>query len=147
MLTLKGLTKRYATGDLALDSVDLAVPAGQVLALIGPSGAGKSTLIRCVNRLVEPTSGSIHLDGDDITRVRGNRLRQVQVALFGAACGHAVGLCVGRVYAAAREHVGTGRETGRHGAAGHQHFDALWPVAQQQHGGGGAQGRRFTLGV
>lgn len=78
MLTLKGLTKRYATGDLALDSVDLVVPAGQVLALIGPSGAGKSTLIRCVNRLVEPTSGSIHLDGGDITRVRGNRLRQAR---------------------------------------------------------------------
>ena len=78
MLALKGLTKRYATGDLALDSVDLVVPAGQVLALIGPSGAGKSTLIRCVNRLVEPTSGSIHLDGEDITRVRGNRLRQAR---------------------------------------------------------------------
>jgi phosphonate transport system ATP-binding protein len=74
MLTLKGLTKRYATGDLALDSVDLVVPAGQVLALIGPSGAGKSTLIRCVNRLVEPTSGSIHLDGGDITRAEGDRL-------------------------------------------------------------------------
>src|SRR3989338_3800705 len=68
MLDLKGLTKRYATGDLALDNVDLTVPAGQVLALIGPSGAGKSTLIRCVNRLVEPTSGTIKLDGDDITK-------------------------------------------------------------------------------
>ena len=78
MLDLKGLTKRYATGDLALDNVDLTVPAGQVLALIGPSGAGKSTLIRCVNRLVEPTSGTIKLDGDDITKVRGNRLRQAR---------------------------------------------------------------------
>ncbi|MDP1931449.1 MAG: phosphonate ABC transporter ATP-binding protein [Gammaproteobacteria bacterium] len=78
MLELKGLAKRYATGDLALDNVDLIVPAGQVLALIGPSGAGKSTLIRCVNRLVEPTSGTIKLDGDDITKVRGNRLRQAR---------------------------------------------------------------------
>ncbi|MEX0617926.1 MAG: phosphonate ABC transporter ATP-binding protein [Pseudohongiellaceae bacterium] len=75
MLTLRGLTKRYATGDLALDTVDLAVPAGQVMALIGPSGAGKSTLIRCVNRLVEPTAGSMELDGQDITRLRGRRLR------------------------------------------------------------------------
>jgi len=67
MLHIEGLTKRYATGDLALDQVTLNVPKGQVMALIGPSGAGKSTLIRCVNRLVEPSSGRILLDGEDIT--------------------------------------------------------------------------------
>jgi phosphonate transport system ATP-binding protein len=78
MLKLKGLTKRYATGDLALKDIDLEVPAGQVLALIGPSGAGKSTLIRCVNRLVEPTSGTIELDSKDITRASGSRLRQAR---------------------------------------------------------------------
>jgi phosphonate transport system ATP-binding protein len=78
MLTIAALTKRYDTGDLALDNVTLTVPAGQVLALIGPSGAGKSTLIRCVNRLVEPTSGSIQLDGKDITRVRGKALREAR---------------------------------------------------------------------
>lgn len=75
MLELRSLSKRYATGDLALDSVDLKVPAGQVLALIGPSGAGKSTLIRCINRLVEPTSGSVTLDGEALTPLRGKRLR------------------------------------------------------------------------
>ena len=78
MLKLKGLTKRYATGDLALNNIDLEVPAGQVLALIGPSGAGKSTLIRCVNRLVEPTAGTIELDNKDIGRARGGRLRQAR---------------------------------------------------------------------
>ena len=78
MLTITALTKRYDTGDLALDNVTLTVPAGQVMALIGPSGAGKSTLIRCVNRLVEPTSGSIQLDGHDITRVRGKGLREAR---------------------------------------------------------------------
>ena len=62
MLKLSALTKRYDTGDLALNQVDLEIPDAQVLALIGPSGAGKSTLIRCVNRLVEPTSGSATLN-------------------------------------------------------------------------------------
>ncbi|MEX1197986.1 MAG: phosphonate ABC transporter ATP-binding protein [Pseudohongiellaceae bacterium] len=78
MLTLEGLTKRYATGDLALKDISLTVPAGQVMALIGPSGAGKSTLIRCVNRLVEPTSGTVSLDGRDITRMRGAALRRAR---------------------------------------------------------------------
>ncbi len=58
MLRIKGLTKRYRTGDIALKGIDLDVPDGQVMALIGPSGAGKSTIIRCINRLVEPTAGS-----------------------------------------------------------------------------------------
>ncbi|MCC7282732.1 MAG: phosphonate ABC transporter ATP-binding protein [Acetobacteraceae bacterium] len=67
MLELRDLSKRYRTGDLALDAVSLAVPGGQVMALIGPSGAGKSTLIRCVNRLVEPTAGKVLLSGEEIT--------------------------------------------------------------------------------
>lgn len=75
MLELKGLTKRYPTGDLALNNVDLSVPAGQVLALIGPSGAGKSTLIRCINRLVEPSSGTVTLDGQDLSSLRGKKLK------------------------------------------------------------------------
>ena len=76
LLQLKGLTKRYPTGDVALVSIDLSVPRGQVMALIGPSGAGKSTLIRCVNRLVEPTSGTVLLDGAELTRLGINQLRR-----------------------------------------------------------------------
>lgn len=67
MLRIEHLTKRYATGDLALEDVSLTVPSGQVMGLIGPSGAGKSTLIRCVNRLVEPTSGRVMLGETDVT--------------------------------------------------------------------------------
>ncbi|MEC8859053.1 MAG: phosphonate ABC transporter ATP-binding protein [Pseudomonadota bacterium] len=78
MLTLTGVSKRYQTGELALSDIDLTIPAGQVIALIGPSGAGKSTLIRCVNRLIEPTDGKVQLDGEDITRVRGAKLRQAR---------------------------------------------------------------------
>jgi len=76
MLKLEKLTKIYKTGDKALSDVDLEVPKGQVIALIGPSGAGKSTLIRCVNRLVTPTSGSAILDGVDITSLGAGGLRR-----------------------------------------------------------------------
>ncbi|MGA8976801.1 MAG: ATP-binding cassette domain-containing protein, partial [Pseudolabrys sp.] len=78
MLRIKGLTKRYRTGDLALKGIDIDVPDGQVMALIGPSGAGKSTVIRCVNRLVEPTSGSIELNGVDIVKLGSAELRRAR---------------------------------------------------------------------
>lgn len=78
LLTIEGLTKRYPTGDLALDNVVLQVPAGQVMALIGPSGAGKSTLIRCVNRLVEPSAGRVMLDGVVLTSLGSGALRRAR---------------------------------------------------------------------
>ena len=76
MLSLEKLTKVYKTGDKALNAVDLDVPKGQVLALIGPSGAGKSTLIRCINRLVEPTSGSVRLGDVELTGLGLGKLRK-----------------------------------------------------------------------
>ena len=76
MLKLEKLTKVYKTGDKALSDVDLEVPQGQVIALIGPSGAGKSTLIRCINRLVDPTSGRVILKGVDLTGLGARRLRR-----------------------------------------------------------------------
>lgn len=75
MLRLERLVKQYRTGDRALDGIDLVVPGGQVMALIGPSGAGKSTLIRCVNRLVNPTSGRIFLKDLEVTGMRAGQLR------------------------------------------------------------------------
>ena len=78
MLKIRGLSKRYRTGDLALDNVDLDVAQGEVLALIGPSGAGKSTLIRCINRLVEPTVGTITLNGVEITNLSRSALRRAR---------------------------------------------------------------------
>ena len=78
MLTITDLVKQYPTGLRALHGVSLTVDKPQVVAIIGPSGAGKSTLIRCVNRLVEPTSGSIVLDGTDITRLGRRDLRNAR---------------------------------------------------------------------
>ena len=66
MLRIEQLHKRYKTGDAALRGVSLTVAPGEIIGLIGPSGAGKSTLIRCVNRLVEPTSGRIFLGDTEI---------------------------------------------------------------------------------
>ena len=78
MLKLENLTKRYNTGDLALQGVSLTIPDGQVLALIGPSGAGKSTLIRCVNRLVEPTEGGAILNDVNLTKLSSRALRKAR---------------------------------------------------------------------
>ena len=92
MLRIKGLTKRYRTGDLALKGIDIDVPDGQVMALIGPSGAGKSTVIRCINRLVEPTSGSVALNDVDIVKLGSGGL-----AARAPAHGHDLpGICAGR---------------------------------------------------
>jgi phosphonate transport system ATP-binding protein len=78
MLRIKGLVKRYRTGDLALNGIDLDVPDGQVMALIGPSGAGKSTVIRCINRLVEPTAGTVALNDIEITTLGRSELRRAR---------------------------------------------------------------------
>ena len=78
MLRIRGLTKRYRTGDLALRGIDLDMPDGEVMALIGPSGAGKSTVIRCINRLVEPTAGTVTLNDTEITTLGSRELRRVR---------------------------------------------------------------------
>lgn len=78
MLEIANLTKTYRTGDKALSDVTLSVSKGQVVGLIGPSGAGKSTLIRCINRLVEPTQGSVSLAGAPLTGIGAPELRRMR---------------------------------------------------------------------
>ena len=78
MLRIRGLAKRYRAGDLALKGIDLDVPDGEVMAMIGPSGAGKSTVIRCVNRLVEPTSGTIALNDIELPALRRHELARAR---------------------------------------------------------------------
>jgi phosphonate transport system ATP-binding protein len=78
VLRIVDLSKRYPRGDQALSGVSFTVAAGEVVGLIGPSGAGKSTLIRCVNRLVEPTSGQVFLGDLELTRLPRGRLREAR---------------------------------------------------------------------
>ena len=78
MLSIKRLCKSYVTGKPVLIDVDLNVDARGITAIIGPSGTGKSTLLRCINRLVEPTSGDIVFEGQNIPRLSRRTLRQVR---------------------------------------------------------------------
>ncbi|MFN3655858.1 MAG: phosphonate ABC transporter ATP-binding protein [Pseudolabrys sp.] len=68
MLTFENIRKLFPDGTVALDNVSLHVPRGQFCVVLGPSGAGKSTLLRTVNGLVEPTGGSVSVDGVPVTR-------------------------------------------------------------------------------
>jgi len=78
MLKISGLSKIYPTGTVALKSISFTVEEPKVIAIIGPSGAGKSTLIRCINRLVEPTSGKIMLGDLDVLVLGRRDLRRAR---------------------------------------------------------------------
>ncbi|MGJ9458989.1 phosphonate ABC transporter ATP-binding protein [Oceanobacillus sp. CF4.6] len=88
ILVLKNVQKNYKDGTAALNKINLSIPQGQVVSIIGPSGAGKSTLIRCINRLVEPTSGTIEIEGKDIMNLRGKHLRKVRSKIGMVFQGH-----------------------------------------------------------
>ncbi len=75
LLDVTHLEKVYPNGTYALKGVSLSVQEGEFLVVIGLSGSGKSTLLRCINRLHEPTSGSIHFEGQEITHLKGKELR------------------------------------------------------------------------
>ncbi|EJZ21938.1 phosphonate ABC transporter ATP-binding protein [Rhizobium sp. Pop5] len=77
MFELKDVTRRFAK-KLAVDAVSLSIPQGQMVGIIGRSGAGKSTLLRMINRLQEPSSGSIHFAGVEVSGLRGRALRNWQ---------------------------------------------------------------------
>jgi osmoprotectant transport system ATP-binding protein len=88
MIRLQGVGKTYADGTVAVHALDLDVPAGALVVLVGPSGCGKSTTLKMVNRLIEPTTGQILLEGEDVMRGDPVELRRrmgyviQQVGLF-----------------------------------------------------------------
>jgi osmoprotectant transport system ATP-binding protein len=88
MIRLESVSKRYPNGQLAVTELTLEIPTGETCILLGPSGCGKTTTLKMINRLIEPTSGRIFLDDEEVTRVDPIRLRRrmgyviQQVGLF-----------------------------------------------------------------
>ncbi|MDH6145818.1 osmoprotectant transport system ATP-binding protein [Kitasatospora sp. GP30] len=76
MIRFDGAAKRHPDGTLAVEGLDLTVPAGQTTVLVGPSGCGKTTILRMVNRMVEPTAGRVLLDGTDVAQLDAAKLRR-----------------------------------------------------------------------
>ena len=75
MITFTGVTKRYPDGTVAVDDLTIEVPAGSLTVFVGPSGCGKTTSMRMINRMVEPTSGTVSVDGRDVSDVDPVKLR------------------------------------------------------------------------
>jgi osmoprotectant transport system ATP-binding protein len=90
IVTFEHLSKRYGppTGPLAVNDLSLTIPAGEICVLVGPSGCGKTTTMKMINRLIEPTSGRITIDGEDVMSLPPVELRRrigyviQQVGLF-----------------------------------------------------------------
>ncbi|WP_433287674.1 ABC transporter ATP-binding protein [Pseudonocardia sp. CA-142604] len=89
MIELEQLTKRYdGQSTPAVDALDLRIAEGEIVILVGPSGCGKTTTLKMINRIIEPSSGIIRLQGEDVTRENPDRLRRrigyviQQVGLF-----------------------------------------------------------------
>ena len=77
-LIIKGLAKHYVPGKPVLKDINLTIEGRGITAIIGPSGTGKSTLLRCINRLVTPSHGSILFQGVDLATLSGRALREAR---------------------------------------------------------------------
>ncbi len=81
LIELRSVTKRYLVGEqeiLALDGITLDIAQGEFASIIGPSGSGKSTLMHLLGCLDTPTSGTMHIDGIDVSKAGANRLAELR---------------------------------------------------------------------
>jgi len=77
-LRIENLGKEYVAGKPILNDISFEITGHSIVAIIGPSGTGKSTLIRCVNKLIPPTSGNVFVSGENITKLQGKQLRKAR---------------------------------------------------------------------
>jgi osmoprotectant transport system ATP-binding protein len=75
VITFTNVTKKYPDGTVAVDDLTLEVPEGTLTVFVGPSGCGKTTSMRMINRMIDPTSGTLTVDGKDVTKVDPVQLR------------------------------------------------------------------------
>ncbi|WP_083268463.1 ABC transporter ATP-binding protein [Lentzea guizhouensis] len=83
VLALRSVSKRYPGGVTALNDVSLQVQAGELVAVVGPSGSGKSTLLHLVGTLDLPSSGTVEIDGQDVSRLSDRRLSALRGSRLG----------------------------------------------------------------
>src|SRR3954470_22085355 len=77
MIRLENLTKTFpGQHEPAVEELSMKIPEGEIVVLVGPSGCGKTTTMKMVNRLIEPTSGRIFLEGEDVTKTNPDKLRR-----------------------------------------------------------------------
>ena len=76
MISLQDVTKQYPDGTVAVHELTLEIDEGVICALVGPSGCGKTTTMRMINRLIEPTGGTIRVAGEDVTSLDIQELRR-----------------------------------------------------------------------
>ncbi|NGO11664.1 ABC transporter ATP-binding protein [Streptomyces sp. HC44] len=76
MIAIEEVSKRYADGTVAVDRLSLQIPNHSITVLVGPSGCGKTTTLRMINRMIEPSSGTIRVNGEDVQSQPVNALRR-----------------------------------------------------------------------
>ncbi len=81
MLEVRGLSHRYPNGTEALAEFDVSVRAGELVIVLGGNGSGKTTLLRCIARALDPAAGAVRVNGTDLTRLSGEKLRRARLDL------------------------------------------------------------------
>ena len=81
MLEVRGLSLRYPNGTEALAEFDVSVRAGELVIVLGGNGSGKTTLLRCIARALDPAAGAVRVNGTDLTRLSGEKLRRARLDL------------------------------------------------------------------
>lgn len=76
MIEFRSVTKRFPDGTVAVEDFSLVIPSRKITVLVGSSGSGKTTILRMINRMVDPTSGTVEIDGEDVQKLQPVQLRR-----------------------------------------------------------------------